>query len=115
MCCISWGSGGVSTIVKEFWENRLGPGFKYHVTTISAIFFALAVGLVVGSLYVSPRLADRQTRAIESLRKTFNKTIADQQAELTHYQQYAAHVTPALLRDKLIGADVAVVQTGDYP
>jgi hypothetical protein len=93
----------------------LGPGFKYHVVTVAAIFFALTVGLVVGSLYVSPQLADRQTRAIVSLRNTVNKDIVAQRKQIDTYQKFVSQVLPALLSDKLTGVSVAIVQTGDYP
>ncbi|HLV81134.1 MAG TPA: copper transporter [Chthonomonadaceae bacterium] len=89
----------------------MGPGFKYHVATISAIFFALAIGLVVGSLYVSAGVAARQTKAIEQLKKTLveQNTVLNQQ--LSRYEQF----TPMLLSGRLAGAPVAIVQTGDYP
>ena len=93
----------------------MGPGFKYHVVTIAAIFFALTVGLVVGSLYVSPQVADGQKRAITSLRETINKNVADQRAEIERYQKFVASASPLLIQNRMKGEAVAIVQTGDYP
>ena len=48
----------------------MGLGFKYHVVTIAAIFFALTIGLVVGSLFGSPRVPQTTMIAIEALKKS---------------------------------------------
>ena len=93
----------------------MGPGFKYHVVTIAALFFALTVGLVVGSLYVSPQVADGQKRAITNLRDTINKNVADQRAEIERYQKFVAETSPLLIQDRMKGEPVAIIQTGDYP
>ena len=93
----------------------MGPGFKYHVVTIAAVFFALTIGLVVGSLYVSPQVADGQKRAIVSLRDTINKDVAEQRADIERYQKFVAQAAPLLMHDRLAGETVAIVQTGDYP
>ena len=91
------------------------PGFKYHVATIAAIFFALTAGLVVGSLYVSPQLADGQRRAIRSLNDTFNRDLAAQKAEITRSERFLQKITPEFIKGRLQGEPVAIVQTGDYP
>ena len=93
----------------------MGPGFKYHVVTIAAIFFALTLGLVVGSLYVSPQVADGQKRAITNLRETINKDVADQRAEIERYQKFVAAASPVLIQNRMKGEPVAIIQTGDYP
>ena len=93
----------------------MGPGFKYHVMTIAAIFFALTLGLVVGSLYVSPQVADGQKRAITGLRETINKNVADQRAEIERYQKFVATTSPLLIQNRMKGEPVAIIQTGDYP
>jgi len=93
----------------------VGPGFKYHVVTVAAIFFALTVGLVVGSLYVSPQLADRQTRAIRDLRTTLITDIAQQRQQIARYQDFVTQARPILLKKKLENRNVAIIQLGDYP
>lgn len=93
----------------------MGPGFKYHVITISAIFFALTIGLVLGSLYVSPRLADKQTRAIVALQGKFNNEFMSQRRKLENYEKFMADEIPVLLKNKLSGINIAIIQIGDYP
>ena len=93
----------------------MGPGFKYHIATISAIFFALAIGLVVGSLYLSAGVAARQTNAIEQLKKTLVQQNASLNQQVSRDEQFIRDITPVFLKDKLAGEPVAIVQTGDYP
>ena len=93
----------------------MGPGFKYHIVTVAAIFFALTIGLVVGSLYVSPQLADRQTRAIRDLRTTLITDIAQQRQKIARYQDFVTQARPILLKKKLENRNVAIIQLGDYP
>ncbi len=93
----------------------MGPGFKYHIVTVAGIFFALTIGLVVGSLYVSPQLADRQTRAIRDLRTTLDTDIAHQRQQLARYQDFVTQARPILLKKKLENRNVAILQLGDYP
>ncbi len=93
----------------------MGLGFKYHLATIVAIFFALTLGLVVGSLYVSPQVADSQKRAILSLRDSMDKDVVSQRSQVRRYQEFFSLTTPRLLREELNGATVAIIQTGDYP
>lgn len=93
----------------------MGPGLKYHVVTIAAIFFALTVGLVVGSLIVSPRLADRQQRAIGRLQTTLEKDNITLHQQVKRWEDFGSRVSPILLKGRLAGTPVAVIQTGDYP
>ena len=93
----------------------MGPGLKYHVVTIAAIFFALTIGLVVGSLIVSPRVADRQQRAIARLQTTLNLDNISLHQKLKHWEEFGDRVSPVLLKGRLAGTPVAIIQTGDYP
>lgn len=95
--------------------NHVGYGFKYHVATIAAIFFALTVGLVVGSLFVSPRITVQQTRQIERLRNDVNRDIVITRTEKDRDEKALSAFVPAALHGKLAGVSAAIVQTGDYP
>ncbi|MCW3099707.1 MAG: hypothetical protein JWL77_5325 [Chthonomonadaceae bacterium] len=93
----------------------MGPGLKYHVITVAAIFFALTIGLVVGSLIVSPGVADRQGRAITRLQTTLNQDNISLRQKLKRWEDFGGRVSPVLLKGRLFGAQVCVIQTGDYP
>lgn len=96
----------------------MGPGFKYHIVTISAIFLALTVGLVVGSLFVSPHSANQLRKTIDALRVTQNQALAkndDLNRSLRHKDEFITSVLPSLLKNQLKDQAIAVIQTGDYP
>ena len=92
----------------------MGPGFKYHVATIAAIFFALTVGLVVGSLTVSPRLVHGYEGALKGLRTTLNQDINEKSAEIARCKEGLHAILPVALKHKLTGANVVVLITGHY-
>ena len=92
----------------------MGPGFKYHVVTISAIFFALTVGLIVGSLFLSPLLAASQLKAVRNLQDLYKTDIQVQRPQLDQYRTFVAEALPSLLKNRLAHKVVAVVQAGDY-
>ena len=93
----------------------MGPGFKYHIVSISAIFFALTVGLVIGSVFVSPQVADRQGRAIGRLQQTLNSDVEETRRDNARYKECVGAISPLALRGRLKGGAVAIIQTGDYP
>jgi len=93
----------------------LGPGFKYHIVSISAIFFALTIGLVVGSVFVSPQFANRQQAAIIRLQQTLNSDMEANRREIRQYEETVKTLSPLALKGKLGSSGVAIIQTGDYP
>ncbi len=93
----------------------MGLGFKYHIATLVAIFFALTVGLVVGSLFVSPQVADSQKKILATLRDKMDKDVTDLRTQNKRYQDFFGQSAPRIVRSELNGISVAVVQMGDYP
>lgn len=92
----------------------MGPGFKYHVVTVAAIFLALTVGLVVGGLYVSPRSLNQSRLAIDALRKRLDRDDAQRTADLNATKQGLTTVLPIVVAKRLVGRRVAILQAGDY-
>ncbi len=92
----------------------MGPGFKYHVVTVSAIFFALTIGLVAG-IFLSPKIATRQENAIRDLQATVKNEVIEKNAALDQYRECLAKISPVVLQDRLKDMDIALIQTGDYP
>ncbi len=92
----------------------MGLGFKYHVVTIAAIFFALTIGLVVGSLFGSPRVPQTTMIAIEALKRSqavLEKNTNDVKQERDALQVCLHQSLPFALKGKLSGLSLAVVQT----
>ncbi len=91
------------------------PGFRYHVTTIAAIFLALGVGIIIGSSFVQSQIVDRQTRRLEALGKQFNQEVEPLRDSNKQYAAFVEAITPLIITSKLAGIRVALIQTGDYP
>jgi hypothetical protein len=94
--------------------------FRYHVVSLTAVFLALAIGLVVGTAALNGPVADGLRNQLTALKKD-NSNKRDQVDqylnELNRSQDFARQIAPELLGGKLAGRRVAVVSlpdTGDY-
>lgn len=95
--------------------------FRYHVVSLTAVFLALAIGLVVGTTALNGPVADSLKNNIAALSKD-NSNKRDQinqyREELNSNQSFATEVGPALVGGKLAGRKLLVVVlpgvTGDY-
>lgn len=93
---------------------------KYHIASLVSVFLALGIGIVVGTTMIgSDVLMKKQEDLITSLQGQY-ASIRDENRQLTHdldvmkedanYQQeFNRVVLPALVRDKLRGRQVAIV------
>ena len=95
---------------------------RHHIITIVSIFLALAVGMVVGSSYLTGTSIEGHVSAL--LNKEFTKLRADnemKQATIDGLTQQVAKQTefdrgiaPILVKGRLINRRIAIIQTGDY-
>lgn len=86
---------------------------RYHVASLVAVFLALAVGLLLGTV-VAERgmLTDRSTALVEDLRRRFDEitaTNAELRQGLERDRAFAEAVQPLLLEGVLDGKTVAIV------
>lgn len=86
--------------------------FRYHIVSLTAVFLALAVGVVLGTTALKgPILADLRSQVSRladdnrSLRQDV-RALKDQAAK---QESFAEEVAPALLADRLPGKSVSVV------
>lgn len=86
--------------------------FRYHVVSLTAVFLALAIGLVVGTAALNGPAADALNETVNSLRKS-NNQLRDQidglQVEANRKDDYVAESAPYLLTGKLTARRVVVV------
>ena len=94
--------------------------FRYHVVSLTAVFLALAIGLVVGTAALNGPVADSLKSQISALSKD-NSNKRDQinqyRDELNKNQDFATQIAPAYLNNQLAGRKVLVValpNTADY-
>ena len=94
--------------------------FRYHVVSLTAVFLALAIGLVVGTAALNGPVADSLREQVTAVSQD-NSNLRDQQNqfrdELNRAQDFASEVAPALLNGKLAGRKILIValpNTQDY-
>lgn len=98
---------------------------RYHVYSLVAVFLALAVGIVIGTSFAqnSP-LQDTSRETIARYEETMGKlrteiTAASEDATrkdalAKSCQDYCRAMMPTVVKSKLAGRNVAIIQTGDY-
>ena len=90
--------------------------FRYHVVSLTAVFLALAIGLVVGTAALNGPVADSLQTQIVSLNKD-NSNKRDQinqyREELNRSQDFATEVAAPLLGSKLTGRKLLVLALPD--
>jgi hypothetical protein len=86
--------------------------FRYHVVSLTAVFLALAIGLVVGTAALNGPVADSLKDQVTALSKD-NSNYRDQanqyRDELNRAQDFATEVSGPLVAGKLTGRKVLVV------
>ena len=86
---------------------------RYHIASLAAVFLALAVGLVLGTV-VAERgmLTDQSAALVEDLQQEFdeiNATNAELREGLERHQSFAEDLVPVVVQDALAGQDVMIV------
>ncbi|MCM4083964.1 copper transporter [Paractinoplanes hotanensis] len=86
--------------------------FRYHVVSLTAVFLALAIGLVVGTAALNGPVADNLKSQITAL----NKDLGNKRDEINQYreeinrsQEFATEIAPTVLNGKLAGRKLAVL------
>ncbi|MEN6519611.1 MAG: copper transporter [Armatimonadota bacterium] len=98
---------------------------RYHVYSLAAVFFALAIGVVIGTSFVGKpadraqvlRIAERYERTLSTMDGKLREqqsTLKDVRADLARSEKMNHALMPVALKDKLLYYNIAIVQTGDY-
>jgi Copper transport outer membrane protein, MctB len=86
--------------------------FRYHVVSLTAVFLALAIGLVVGTAALNGPAADALGEQVDALRKA-NTQLREQVGGLTDQanreEQFVTEAAPIMLGGKLINRKVLIV------
>jgi hypothetical protein len=86
--------------------------FRYHVVSLTAVFLALAIGLVVGTAALNGPLADSLNERVNGLTK-HNQQLRDQvgqlQEDVNREEDFAVAAAPYILDGALTGRDVLIV------
>jgi len=86
--------------------------FRYHVVSLTAVFLALAIGLIVGTSALNGPLSDSLRHQVDSLTKSndiYRDTTIQLEAEVSQREQFATEVAPLVLGGKLADRRVLVI------
>ncbi|MBO8170026.1 MAG: copper transporter [Thermoanaerobacteraceae bacterium] len=97
---------------------------RYHITTLVAVFLALAIGILVGTTMVSDQaLVEQQQQIIDRLESDFaalRERTRESQQEMSvfktatdNYRQFARQVYPLVVSSRLQGIQAALLITGE--
>ncbi|MDR7274382.1 copper transporter [Catenuloplanes atrovinosus] len=94
--------------------------FRYHVVSLTAVFLALAIGLVVGTAALNGPAVDALDGQVQKLSKDnsqLRESVGQLQDEVNSQEDFAVGAAPILLDGKLTGRRVTMVVLpggGDY-
>jgi hypothetical protein len=86
--------------------------FRYHVISLTAVFLALAIGLVVGTAALNGPVADSLQNQVSALTKQnsqYRSQVGQLESEAGKQEQFATELAPIVLQNKLTGRQVVVV------
>jgi hypothetical protein len=86
--------------------------FRYHLVSIVAVFLALSLGVLIGTTVVNQGVLNQiKDRADASAKRSrdLEKQVADLQAQLRDWTDFARSAEPLLVEGKLTGNEVVLV------
>ncbi|HEY1484739.1 MAG TPA: copper transporter [Micromonosporaceae bacterium] len=86
--------------------------FRYHVVSLTAVFFALAIGLIVGTAALNGPAADELHNQVTQISKdnsVLRANVKSLTSEVNNKEQFATEVAPQLLAQKLTNRRVVIV------
>ncbi|MEU9510577.1 copper transporter [Micromonospora sp. NPDC048170] len=86
--------------------------FRYHVVSLTAVFLALAIGLVVGTAALNGPVADSLKENVNALRKDnqqMRQAVQSMEKELELEEDFAAQIAEVVLPGTLTGKRIVVV------
>jgi len=88
--------------------------FRYHVVSLTAVFLALAIGLVVGTAALNGPLSEdlkNKVNALSQQNQQYRAQVNQLIDQSNRNEQFAAQAAPIILAGKLTGRAVLVVST----
>jgi len=88
---------------------------RYHVASIVAVFFALAIGLLLGTVIVDKGiLVDQQQALVKRIEANINDLREENRTlkeEVSAQRKFANKVIPLSIKDRLAGQTIVIIST----
>lgn len=92
---------------------------RYHITSLIAVFLALAMGILLGTIIVDKGLLVKQKEAlVERLEKEFNQIKKENStlgSQLTQSERFEQTVFSSVSKDQLTGKRLLLMATSNIP
>jgi uncharacterized protein YoxC len=90
--------------------------FRYHLVSLTAVFLAVALGIVIGTTQLNGRVLDGLEAQVETLTEQKNSLEAQTESltdQLTQEDAYDDAVAPLIVANRLVGSSVLLIVTSD--
>jgi len=98
---------------------------RYHIYSLAAVFFALAIGIVIGTSFARRLPANENERhtiqryenSMRVLKREIelaSQSAAQKEKIAEKYEEFCRAILPIVAKGRLINRNVVIVQTGDY-
>jgi Copper transport outer membrane protein, MctB len=94
----------------------VGYSSRYHVASLAAVFIALAVGILIGASLGSDVISGAADRLEDDLKSDLDQMRAenaDLRDELAFEEGFSAELAPAVIADRLVAREIALIGLGD--
>ena len=96
----------------------MGYSNRYHVASLAAVFLALAIGILIGAAFGDDVVTGTAESLERSLKGDLDAAQADADAlgtQLDRERDFSQRAYPALVGNRLLGANVALIGLGGIP
>jgi hypothetical protein len=91
----------------------MNSDIRYHIASLSAVFLALGIGILIGTAFVGAPVVQRQTTLIRRLEANVGD-LRRETATRDNTEKALSALVPGIIGGKLAGQRVLVVQSGSY-
>lgn len=88
---------------------------RYHIASLVAVFFALAIGILLGTVIVDKGILVEQEKAlVQRIERNISELRGENftlREEVTAQREFAEGIIPLALKDRLAGKNVVIVST----
>ncbi len=94
----------------------MGVDLRYHLVSLSAVFLALSVGMLIGGLFLQTTPQETQQRLVRRIQEDLARITAESdrnRRDFERMEEAFKMLAPRLVKARLKARRVAVVQTGD--
>lgn len=91
----------------------MNSDLRYHIASLSAVFLALGMGILIGTAFVGTPLVQRQTKLIHQLENNVT-SLRQERAQRDNTEKALSSLVPGIITQVLENRRVLLIQNGGY-